>query len=351
MIATTGSHTQARTVLVVADNADTQSMILEHAKAKGHSVISATTPALGLTTFDMIQPDIVIMDLFLPVQEGLRLVKQIRERRPTCPILLLTDTGHGESMMEGLRAVALDYVGQPIHEYVFAQVLQRVIHRVPASVDDAPGVERLEYVLVMGSDPSFLNRTVTWLIQGTAMGLMEARQLHLRAALQELVMNAVEHGCLELRYHDKLVAMAKDQYDELIRRRRQDARFRDRRVTIRAIYDKRQQTLTYQIADEGKGFNWKAWVKSGFEGCPPGDVSGRGIFLAQSFFPNIAYNDRGNEVTFTVPLACAEKTTIIRRALFGPKPCNRFLGYPARLGRNMDVHAYNGHTNERPDHD
>ena len=97
--------------------------------------------------------------------------------------------------------------------------------------------------------------------------------------------------------------MEKDQYDELIRLRRQDARFRDRRVTIRAIYDKRQQILTYQIADEGMGFNWKAWLKSGVEVCPTGDVSGRGIFLVHSFFPDIKYNDRGNEVTFTVSLA------------------------------------------------
>ena len=134
------------------------------------------------------------------------------------------------------------------------------------------------------------------------MGLMESRQLHLRAALQELVMNAVEHGCLELRYHDKIDAMAQDQYDEVIQRRRQDARFRDRRVTIRAIYDKRQQVLTYQITDGGKGFNWKSRMKSGVDVCPPGDASGRGIFLVHSFFPDIAYNERGNEVMLTVPL-------------------------------------------------
>ena len=302
MIVTTGSHTQARTLLVVADNADTQTVILEYARAQGHSVISATTPALGLTTFDMTQPDIVITDLFLPEQDGIMLVKQIHERRPTCPIVLLTDAGHSESTMEGLCAGALDYVQQPIHEDAFAQVLMRAIHSLPASVDDAPGVERLEYVLVMGPDPRYVESTVTWLIQGTAMALVEARQLHLRAALQELVMNAVEHGCLELRYHDKIEAMAKDQYDELIQRRRHDARFRDRRVTIRAIYDKRQQVLTYQIADEGIGFNWKARVGSRYDACPTGDASGRGVFLAQLFFPDIAYNDRGNEVMLTVSL-------------------------------------------------
>jgi len=301
MIPTEGVHTQARTLLVVADNADTQTVILAHAKAQGHSVISASSPALGLTTFDMTQPDIVITDLFLPEQDGIMLVKQIRDRRPTCPVVLLTDAGEVESTMEGLRAGALDYVEQPIREDAFAQVLTRAIHSLPVSVDDAPGVERLEYVLVMEPDPSYVESTVTWLIQGTAMGLVETQQLHLRAALQELVMNAVEHGSLELQYRDKIDAVAKDQYDDLIRHRRQENRFRNRRVTIRAIYDKRQQALTYQIADEGKGFNWKGRVGSRYQVCPTIDASGRGVFLAHSFFPDLVYNDRGNEVTFTVP--------------------------------------------------
>jgi anti-sigma regulatory factor (Ser/Thr protein kinase) len=205
-------------------------------------------------------------------------------------------------MIEGLRAGALDYLLQPIQEDAFALVLQRAIHRLPASVADAPGVERVEYVLVIDPDPGYVDSTVDWLIHGTAMGLVESRQLHLRAALQELLMNAVEHGCLELRYHDKIKALEKDQYDELVRQRRQEACFRDRRVTIRAIYEKRQQVLTYRIADEGKGFNWKARVKSSFEVCSTGDISGRGIFLVHSFFPDIMYNNWGNEVILTVPL-------------------------------------------------
>ena len=161
MIATTGSHTPSRTLLVVAENADTQTVILEHARAKGHSVISATTPALGLSTFDMTQPDIVIMDLFLPEEEGMQLVKQIRERRPACPVVLLMDAGHAESAMEGLRAGALDYLQQPIQEDAFVQVLQRAIHSLSASVDDAPGVEPAWRILHIYGDvyvESFVKR-------------------------------------------------------------------------------------------------------------------------------------------------------------------------------------------------
>jgi len=134
MIETTRGRTEARTLLVVAGNADTQATILEHAKAQGHSVVAASTPALGLSTFDMTQPDIVITDLFLPEQSGLMLVKQILERRPTCPVVLLTDAGHGESTMAGLRAGALDYVQQPFHEDKFAQALQRASYSLSAAL-------------------------------------------------------------------------------------------------------------------------------------------------------------------------------------------------------------------------
>ena len=68
-------------------------------------------------------------------------MKQIHEHRPTCPVVVLTDAGHGESTLEGMRAGALDYVQQPIHEEAFAQALQRTIQKLSVSVDDAPGDE------------------------------------------------------------------------------------------------------------------------------------------------------------------------------------------------------------------
>jgi DNA-binding NtrC family response regulator len=152
MIPTPGLCAQVRKVLVVADNADTQAAILEYAKAQGHVVISAATPALGLTTFEMTQPDIVITDLFQSEQNGFNLVKQIHELRPTCPVVVLTDAGHGESMLEGVRARALDYVQPPIHEEAFALVLQRTIQSLPVSVDDAPRGEPIWRLLHVYGD-------------------------------------------------------------------------------------------------------------------------------------------------------------------------------------------------------
>jgi hypothetical protein len=56
MIGTGESRKPACTLLAVAGHADTQAVISEHARANGHSVISASTLALGLSTVGMSQP-------------------------------------------------------------------------------------------------------------------------------------------------------------------------------------------------------------------------------------------------------------------------------------------------------
>lgn len=80
------------------------------------------------------------------------------------------------------------------------------------------------------------------------------------------------------------------------------ARLKDRRITIHTCYDKSGDSLTYRITDEGKGFEWRALFARSKEIRGSEDVNGRGIFLIRSFFPSLAYNERGNEATITVSL-------------------------------------------------
>jgi hypothetical protein len=57
MIGTGESHRPACMLLIVVGHADSHAVISEPARAKGHSVIAASTPTLGLSTVGMAQPD------------------------------------------------------------------------------------------------------------------------------------------------------------------------------------------------------------------------------------------------------------------------------------------------------
>jgi two-component system, cell cycle response regulator len=290
-------------LLVIDPCPDTQARIAEQLQGRGFSVVAASDPTTALTTVDIAAPDIVITDLFLPEAAGLTLLKELRARHELCPVIVMARDAPELMIVQALRIGAADYLHKPVNEEELAHALQRARNLLPGDLADIPGLRRSEYRLTVDSDPTHIPGVISWLIKTTASNLPPIRRLHLRGALQELLFNAVEHGNLEIAYREKQEALTESRYEELLARRLAQARLRDRRVTIQVLYDKNANNLMYRITDEGKGFKWRSLLTRSHEVCESGDVNGRGIFLARSFFPSLTYNEQGNEVTITVSLA------------------------------------------------
>jgi len=295
---TTSDH-----LLVIDPCPDTQARIAEQLQGRGFSVVAASDPTTALTTIDMAAPDIVITDLFLPEAAGLTLLKELKNRHELCPVIVMAKDAPEPMIVQALRIGAADYLHKPVTEEELAHALQRARNLLPGDLADIPGLCRSEYRLTVDSDPTHIPGVISWLIKTTASTLPAIRRLHLRGALQELLFNAVEHGNLEIVYQEKQEALAEGRYEQLLARRLAQTRLRDRRVIIHVLHDRDANSLIYRITDQGKGFKWRSLMMRSQEVCESKDVNGRGIFLARSFFPCLAYNEQGNEVTITVSLA------------------------------------------------
>ena len=294
---TTSDH-----LLVIDPCPDTQARIAEQLQGRGFSVVAASDPTTALTTIDMAAPDIVITDLFLPEATGLTLLKELKARHELCPVIVMAKDAPEPMIVQALRIGAADYLHKPVTEEELTHALQRARNLLPGDLADTPGLCRAEYRLTLDSDPTHIPAIISWLIKTTASTLPPIRRLHLRGALQELLFNAIEHGNLEIVYQEKQEALTEGRYEQLLARRLAQARLRDRRVRIHVVHDKDANSLVYGITDEGKGFKWRSLLSRSQEVCESEGANGRGIFLARSFFPCLAYNERGNEVTLTVPL-------------------------------------------------
>ena len=290
------------TLLVIDPCQETQTRIFEHVQGRGFSIITALDPASALATIDLTAPDIVITDLFLPDGSGLTLTKTLRARHAPCPVIVMAKDGTGPAVVQALRAGAVDYLHKPIGVEDLAHALQRARHMLPTGPAEIPGIRRSEYQLTTDSDPSHIPEIVSCLIKATGSTLPETQRLHLRGTLQELLFNAMEHGNLEISYQEKRQALVENRYTELIEQRLAQPRLKGRHVTIHVMLDNDEHRMRYRITDEGNGFEWNSHLSHSQDPCRSEDVNGRGIFLAQSFFPNLTYNDRGNEVTIMVPL-------------------------------------------------
>lgn len=291
-----------KTLLVVDGCTETRARLQEQTRGRGLSVITATDPDVALSTFQMSVPDIVITDLFGPDMSGLTLTHQIKKRRPGCSVILMgTDTRQGV-VVSALKAGALDYLCKPIGADELWRSLDRAFGAIPRSLDDTPGIERVEHRVVMSTDPAHMEATISYVIAASMVPLPEPQSQHLRAALHEMLLNAVEHGSLDISFPSKQEALAANTYDELLRRRRLDPRYRDRRVTIRITYDRPGRAIEFRVADEGQGFDWKRMWSRDPESVPAEAPCGRGIHVARALFPDLRYNNRGNEAILTIPL-------------------------------------------------
>lgn len=118
----------------------------------------------------------------------------------------------------------------------------------------------------------------------------------IRLALREMIINAMEHGNLNITFDEKTEAQMNDRYVEFIRERKDDTRYRDRRVTVR--YDVNPMAITFVIRDEGSGFDWKKRLVADHDAeNEEGLAHGRGIRMASDVFSEIRYNEAGNQVT------------------------------------------------------
>ncbi|MBN1531861.1 MAG: ATP-binding protein [Spirochaetes bacterium] len=120
----------------------------------------------------------------------------------------------------------------------------------------------------------------------------------LRIGLREMIINAIEHGNLNISFDEKTEATMDDGYLDFISRRREDPRYRNRTITVE--YSLTAERVVYSIMDEGEGFDHRK-VMMGLRERANGEMlaHGRGITMAANLFDEIRFNRRGNQVLLT----------------------------------------------------
>jgi two-component system, OmpR family, response regulator len=109
-------------ILVVDDDARIRQMLMRYFEGEGFDV-SAVADGRGLRAeFERCPPDLVLLDLVLPGEDGLALAQQVRSRSEI-PIIMLTGRNDVVDRVVGLEIGADDYIAKPFH---LREVLARV---------------------------------------------------------------------------------------------------------------------------------------------------------------------------------------------------------------------------------
>jgi DNA-binding response OmpR family regulator len=110
-------------VLVVEDEKKTASFVRKALQAENFAVDVMANGEDALLAAAHTPFDAIVLDIMLPGRDGLSVLKQLRERKNTTPVLLLSARGEVNERVEGLNAGADDYLPKP---FELAELVARV---------------------------------------------------------------------------------------------------------------------------------------------------------------------------------------------------------------------------------
>jgi DNA-binding response OmpR family regulator len=125
-------------VLVVDDDAGLRDLLAEYLVKQGFLVETARDGREMDDRMAAVAPDLVVMDLMLPGEDGLSLTRRIKAQR-NLPVIMLSARGEDIDRIVGLEVGADDYLAKPFNPRELLARIRAVLRRGNGDVAAAPG--------------------------------------------------------------------------------------------------------------------------------------------------------------------------------------------------------------------
>jgi two-component system, NtrC family, response regulator AtoC len=122
-----------RTILVVDDEAEIRALLTDLLKDAGYKSRHAKTGAEAIAAVAKQMPDLVMMDIKLPDQDGLAVLRQLKREHPDLEVIVMTAFGGSSSAIKAMENGAYDYVTKPFEMDDLLATLKRVFEHADMS--------------------------------------------------------------------------------------------------------------------------------------------------------------------------------------------------------------------------
>jgi response regulator RpfG family c-di-GMP phosphodiesterase len=246
----------------------------------------------------------IVTSFVLPDVDGIDFLRDLKRDLSSnyIPSIVITNDINEKNLVESMNAGAFYYLERPFGESVFVSVLQKALKDYTTYVFYLGKAQNVNISrLICRGQFAFQTfkegyEVADWL---ASLCAGQARD-DLVVGFIELLINAVEHGNLEVGYDEKSEMMKEGNYIEKVLKRLELPKFKDRYVLVE--FEHRKTELEVTICDEGKGFDFENYLvmdkKRMFHS------HGKGIIMAKNlYFDELFYTEPGNKVTAKIKLS------------------------------------------------
>lgn len=155
-------------ILLIDDEADILEFVKYNLEKDGYEVFTASNGAEGLEVALKMKPHLILLDMMMPVLDGIETCKAIRQS-PTLKnvmVVFLSAVGTEETMVQGYGVGADDYINKPIKMNVLRGRVQAILKRItPVEISDKIEIDVEHYQVRKGEEVITLPRKEFSLLQ------------------------------------------------------------------------------------------------------------------------------------------------------------------------------------------
>ena len=114
-------------VLIVDDSKTSRKILKNIFEENNYEVVGeAVNGQDGLDKYQELHPDLVTLDITMPVMDGIETLSRIKELDPNAKVVMITAAGQKNKMVEAVRLGAEDFVTKPYETSRIVEVLEKL---------------------------------------------------------------------------------------------------------------------------------------------------------------------------------------------------------------------------------
>lgn len=115
-------------VLIVDDSRTSRRILNNLLSEDGYEVAEAENGETGIQKYKEEAPDLVTMDITMPVMDGLEALKKIREYDSEAKVIMVTAAGQESKIMEAVKHGAAEFITKPFEKDKILETIQKVVN-------------------------------------------------------------------------------------------------------------------------------------------------------------------------------------------------------------------------------
>ena len=293
------------TILAIDDDPVNLDIITSYLEEnKDYEVITAADGVEGWDILSKSHQDIklILVDRMMPNMDGMELSKMVLDdsEMSNIPIIMQTAAAEKKQVEEGIKLGVYYYLTKPYEEDKLLALVKSAIDSYNIHENISKEIKNNKDISPLLEEDVLYCRTLTDVQElSPKIAKLFPDPERVIIGIVEILTNAIEHGNLNISYHNKTQFLNNNCWKQEVERRLSLQENLDKKVTITVSRSESELKLT--VKDDGQGFEWKKYMD-----ISPNRVTdnhGRGIALSKLMsFDKIEYKHPGNEVDCIINL-------------------------------------------------